>query len=336
MVNPHRHSTITGKVRHEERREKRREDKTKQTTSETQWCSGITCVLAELRAHYPEHQHKERQRRKKEEDKTRQDKTCTVITTRRYAHTAHTAFPPNTDCHRYSPITQPCHKDTRLKQQYCDNEHKIEEQSRTERSPATALPHPQQTRQHKTEEERERYEGNGQCEGEGHNAKCQTQSEHGTTQHTHTPAIQQDHHANKRGTPTHRRETPTFDGEASSTTALQSPCHPPPQRHPTVHDGHTLHHDEGGAHRGYPTTRTPQTHTHHPHTTHLARNTVRHDSSTRQHCSGMSRARAAPLHWAGQQQYTPSPFRTPRRMDTIHSSIRLLQLIRVHTLNDQQ
>nr|DAS53847.1 MAG TPA: hypothetical protein [Caudoviricetes sp.] len=50
----------------------------------------------------------------------------------------------------------------------------------------------------------------------------------------------------------------------------------------------------------------------------------------------MSRARAAPLHWAEQQQHTPPPFRTPRRMDTIHSSTHLLSLIHVHTLNEQQ
>lgn len=85
----------------------------------------------------------------------------------------------------------------------------------------------------------------------------------------------------------------TRDGEASNTAALPSPCHPPSTTAPH-------HHDEEGAHRGYPTTRTPQTHTHRPHTTHLASNSTRHDSSTRQHCNGMSRARAIPLHWAGQ------------------------------------
>lgn len=47
---------------------------------------------------------------------------------------------------------------------------------------------------------------------------------------------------------------------------------------------------------------------------------ARYDSSTRQHRSGMSGARATPLHWAGQQQHAPPPFHTPRRMDTIYSS----------------
>lgn len=58
-------------------------------------------------------------------------------------------------------------------------------------------------------------------------------------------------------------------------------------------------HDEGGwtedtppheQHRHTLTTHTPQ---------HLAKNSTRHDSSTRQHCNGMSRARATPLHWGG-------------------------------------
>lgn len=52
------------KAGEEERREvqkKRREDK---TTRKTQWCSGITCVLAELRAHYPEHQQQEEEEEK--------------------------------------------------------------------------------------------------------------------------------------------------------------------------------------------------------------------------------------------------------------------------------
>ena len=61
-----------------------------------------------------------------------------------------------------------------------------------------------------------------------------------------------------------------------SRPSLTMPPHHPPY-HPTIHDGPTHHHDEGGAHRGYPTTRTPQTHTHHPHTTHPAKNSTRHE-----------------------------------------------------------
>ena len=112
-----------------------------------------------------------------------------------------------------------------------------------------------------------------------------------------------------------------------------------PQRHPTIRDGPTIHNDEGVAHRGYPTTRTAQTHTRHPHTTHLARNSVRHDSSIRQHCNGMSRARAVPLHWAGQQQHTPTAIphtEEDGHRPLIHSSTHLLLLIRVHTTDDQR
>lgn len=77
--------------------------------------------------------------------------------------------------------------------------------------------------------------------------------------------------------------------------------------------------------RHAPATRTPQ---------HPAGNSAQHDSSTDEYCSGMSRTRVAPLHWAGQQQYTPPPFHAPSRMDTTHSSIHLL--IHVHTTDDQR
>ena len=87
------------------------------------------------------------------------------------------------------------------------------EKGKARHSSSTALPHPQQTQQHKTEEERERYEGNGQCEGERHNARCQTQSEHGNTQPI-TPAIQQGHRVNDKGDTNTQTGTPTFDGES--------------------------------------------------------------------------------------------------------------------------
>ena len=52
------------------------------------------------------------------------------------------------------------------------------------------------------------------------------------------------------------------DGKVTITApALPSPCHPTSSRHPTIHDGPTHHHDEGGTDRGYPTTRTARTHT---------------------------------------------------------------------------
>lgn len=106
---------------------------------------------------------------------------------------------------------------------------------------------------------------------------------------------------------------------------------------PTIHDSPTLHHDEGESRQRIPH-HTNNTDTHSPptHHTHLAKNSTQHDSSTLQHCSGMSRARATPLHWAGQPQHTPPPFHTPRMMDAIHSSTHLLSLIHVHTVNEQR
>lgn len=158
----------------------------------------------------------------------------------------------------------------------------------------------------------------------------------GSTTHA-TPAIQRDHHTNKRGTPTHGRGTPRTrrGGQQHCRPSLTMPptiryaTRPSTMAPPTIHD-------EGGADRGYPTTRTPQTHTPPPTPQYLAGNSAQHDSSTRQHCNGMSRARATPLHWAGQQQHTPPPFHTPRRMDTIHSFTHLLSLIHVHTTDDQR
>lgn len=152
------------------------------------------------------------------------------------------------------------------------------------------------------------------------------------------------------GTP-HNPPPPPFNGTTTQTKGghhaqdgggQHSSARPSITMPPTIHNGTPpsatappTTNARGRIDRGYPTTRTAQTRTHHPHTTHLAMNGARYDSSTRQHCNGMSRARATPLHWAG-QQHTPPPFHTPRRMDTIHSSTHLLSLIHVHTTNEQQ
>ena len=86
--------------------------KRRQDNRETQWCSGITCVLAGLRAHYPEHQHtkeekgRERKRRKRKKEGT--SKRPCPSTHRLSAHHNH---------HRHSTMTPPCHKDTTLNQQ---------------------------------------------------------------------------------------------------------------------------------------------------------------------------------------------------------------------------
>ena len=113
---------------------------------------------------------------------------------------------------------------------------------------------------------------------------------------------------------------------------------PPFPHHATHHPlwPHPPSTTRGGAHRGYPATRTAQTHTHHPHTAAPGEDSARHDCSTLTVCTGSRGHGPHALDWAGQQQYTPPPFHIPRRMDTIHSSTPLLSLIHVHTINDQR
>ena len=53
----------------EKRRKARSREEKRNNRPKTQWCSGITCVLARLRAHYPEHQHKEEEEEEEEEDR---------------------------------------------------------------------------------------------------------------------------------------------------------------------------------------------------------------------------------------------------------------------------
>ena len=103
----------------------------------------------------------------------------------------------------------------------------------------------------------------------GRRGKRREEENKATRPHTLTrpptrPALQHGHRANgEGGADIHERGMLVSNGRVSITApALHSPCHP------TIHNGPTHHHDEGGVDRGYPTTRTPQTHTHHPHTTH--------------------------------------------------------------------
>ena len=162
--------------------------------------------------------------------------------------------------------------------------------------------------------------GTGQCgvpdlirrQGTPRRRRGQHKTRGNNTAHT-TPAIQQDHHANGRGTARTRR-----GGQQHSRPSLTMP--------PTIRYGTppSTTAPPTTTTRGEQTEDTPP-HEHHRHTLtthtpqHLAKNSTQHDSSTRQHCNGMSRARATPPHRAG-QQHTPPPFHTPRRMDTIHSS----------------
>ena len=87
MVNhppPFHNNRKDGAQRKARSREKR---KTREHNKRTRWCSGITCVLAELRAHYPEHHNKEEE---EEEDKEKR-KTSNEAT-----HPPPTAIPQPT------------------------------------------------------------------------------------------------------------------------------------------------------------------------------------------------------------------------------------------------
>ena len=224
------------------------------TTKEKQWCSGITCVLAQLRAHYPEHHQQERWRRKRRR-RRRQTKR---------PH-SHRYFDPHTNHHRYSTMTQPCHKNTTLNQQCRDREHKRwegEGESGTQFLHRTSPPTTNTT----TQDRRGTgaiLEGTEQCEGERHNARCRTQSEHGATR-SPPPRHSTGPQGKQQGGHQHT------DGESVTLPPFTHHATHHPRQHATIHDGPTHHHCEGGAHRGYPTTRTAHTYTHHPHTTHLA------------------------------------------------------------------
>ena len=138
--------------------------------------------------------------------------------------------------------------------------------------PPTAFPHPQQTRHHtkKKKEGKTIREDTDSARGAETMQRCRTQPRQGTPQHTPHPPFNKTTKQTRRGTPTHRRGTPTFDGESVTLPPFTHHATHHPLCHPTIHDGPTLHHDEGGMDRGYPTTRTAQTYTHHPHTTHPA------------------------------------------------------------------
>lgn len=171
-----------------------------------------------------------REKEKEEEDKRRN-------------HT-----PPSPPFHNHTPLPQ-----TRppLNQQCCDSKHKGgsgKEETEDDTVPLHQTPphFPTHNTQHKGKQDNAR--GSETAQGAG-------PTEDGAPQQ-HMPP----HHSTG---PPHEQEgrTRTPSGEANDTATPQRYATPP------LNDSHPLHHCEGGADRGYPTTRTPQTHTHHPHTT---------------------------------------------------------------------
>ena len=107
----------------QQRKARSEEKKKKQNKQGTQWCSGITCVLAGLRAHYPEHQHKKKKEERRGEARRSEEKK-TEKTSDETTHTFTHRLSTRSNHHRYSTMTQPCHKDTTLNQQCCDSKHK--------------------------------------------------------------------------------------------------------------------------------------------------------------------------------------------------------------------
>ena len=70
MVNTHTAIPTHGKADRKETRGTKKEERTRQQ-GKTQWCSGITCVLAKLRAHYPEHQQGKKEKKRQERQSNR-------------------------------------------------------------------------------------------------------------------------------------------------------------------------------------------------------------------------------------------------------------------------
>ena len=198
----------------------------------------------------------------------------------------------------------------------------------TTRPPTTALPHPQQTQQHTN-----RRETRDDTKGTGTMRRGGTQSQHGG-QHTPRPAIQQGHHANKRGGRQHT------DGEVNNTTALPSPCHPPPQQaphhpqwpHPPPRRG------EGGQRIPHHTT-SEERHSPPARCGTPTRNSTRHDRAVLTVCTGSRWHRPHTLGWGRPAAAHPTaiPHGTQtRRMDTIHSSTLTLFTFTHSTINDDQ
>ena len=108
MVNPHRHSTITGKAGREEMRGAERREHNKEDTM----VFGDNVRARKAARALP------RTPTAREEERKRERR-------RRQATRPHTPpFPTNANHHRHPTMTHPCHKHTTLNQQCCDREHK--------------------------------------------------------------------------------------------------------------------------------------------------------------------------------------------------------------------
>lgn len=230
-------------------------------------------------------------------------------------------------------MTQPCHKDTTLNQQCCDSKHKDggeKEHNVHNETTHTNLPF---SAHNTTIQRRRRQHNTKECKAREDRTMRSARSNSKTGEHHEEDRDNTRQGDNTPHTPPRHSTGPPRKRKGDTAHKTGSPATQPPFTH------HATHHHNGTPPsatappstnvRGEQTEDTPP-HEHHRHTLtthtpqHPAMSSARHDSSTRQHCSGMSRAQATPPHWAGQQHRTPPPFHTPRRMDTIHSSTHLL------------
>lgn len=210
-------------------------------------------------------------------------------------------------------MTQPCHKDTALNQQCCDSKHKGGRVRGQNKKGETIQ------------------EGREQCERGEPNPKI---GHHSTYCSRHSIEPQDKQQGGRQHT----------DGGSRHSTGSQQHHRPSLTMPPTIHNGTppSTTAPPSTTTRGGNTQRIPHhtntTNTHPPPTHHTPGNGTVHDMTAVLASTAMGWV-GRELHHrtgAGQQHHTPPPFRTPRRMDTIHSSTHLLSLIHVHTTDDQR
>ena len=225
MVNhppPFQQKKKSGGQRKTRREEK---DKTNKEKRKTQWCSGITCVLAGLRAHYPEHQHREEEKRKRKRKRTL------------LSPPSHTALPPNTNHHRYPTMTQPCHKNTPLNQQHCDNKHTRGQGKKVTRHSSRKAHHPaiHNTHHHTSPHTTHNTRGSKTMQGEARQHSADPIQD-GTPQHTPLPPFnratgkrQGGYHHTDGGSPSHTPPFNTMPLHLAMPPTTQRYPHPPPR-----------------------------------------------------------------------------------------------------------
>ena len=261
-------------------------------------------MLAELRAHYPEHQQQREGRRRREKEERRQATRTTHPSHHHHSNPAHKPSPPfnndttlpykthtpqtnnavtaNTKTEENSG-TQPHNE---IPHRYSTHLQRNITRHNTTRQDGKRAPHPTALPylQHTTREEAKQCKGNGTIRGRGR------QHEDGEQHNIH-------HHRHSIGPPCkHKGDTNTQTaGVGITAPALPSPCHPttlchplhPQCPHPPPRTG------EGG--RRIPH-RTNTTDTHTTHTSHTRQRTV-HDTTAVLTSTALGWVGHGPHHW---------------------------------------